>query len=570
MGNINTDESAEESLSKEWHSLFEYVYDAVVISKFETVEILETNPEAEDLFGEKREGLVGHSLSEFMSPFDLEMCKKKLRKNSFHYVPEAELRVEGEGVRVVASISMSTIPYHGKKAILSIFHDITERKRMEEQLRDRARRLQQTNEQLEELMHVISHDLTEPLRTIGSYSDMLRMKGTERLEEKSLERLERIKKSVRQMKRLLSDLSDLGRISEGKAIGSGAGEVKVSELVGEIEESFQGSYPEARIEVMDDFPRIPLSSVQLRVLLDNLISNGLKYNSPPRKVKVGFKYGEERKHPVFFVRDNGRGIEKEYQDRIFNMFERLEPEEDVQGTGAGLAFCKHIVESRGGRIWVESEPGRRSTFYFTLPGEGDQDNSETDRGRYREGGEEAPGSSSMYDPKTGLYSRDHFQETLEKEAERARRYNHPIAFLVVGFQLKKSKGVEVPFVATDSEEDEEVLLALEEEELLMALAGVIQDHVRNADVIARYDCNSFSIMLPETDGGVSKVAERLQEKLESSIQKSDLSQLPLEFDIGCSHWQPGRSGVGEERVKEVFEEAKRKAQEKDLEKESEA
>jgi|GEM_PF-1993351 len=264
-------------------------------------------------------------------------------------------------------------------ALMGSFLDVTElvkareelqkhRNQLEELVEERTVDLERANEQLEEMFQLISHDLREPLRTVGSYSDLIRINSSDQLDEKSLYRLDRIKKSVQRMKDFLHDLSDLARMGKSSEIES-KGKITMAKLVEEIKGELSGSYPEAQIEVMDEFPPLRLNVIQLRMIIRNLISNGVKYNSPPRTVKIGHERRDQEgvESLVVFVRDNGWGIREEYQEKIFDMFERLEPEGEIDGTGAGLAICKRIVESHGGEIWVESEPGVGSTFYFTLP-----------------------------------------------------------------------------------------------------------------------------------------------------------------------------------------------------------
>jgi signal transduction histidine kinase len=123
------------------------------------------------------------------------------------------------------------------------------------------------------------------------------------------------------------------------------------------------------LQVADDLPPVKGSKVRIHELFSNLIVNAIKYNDKALPtLRVGWQNDARHSDIVtFFVEDNGIGIEERYQERIFGIFEKLNPREDVEGTGAGLAICKRIVEEHGGRIWVNSEVGRGSTFYFTIP-----------------------------------------------------------------------------------------------------------------------------------------------------------------------------------------------------------
>lgn len=354
-------EAARET-AKKYRTLFEYAYDAILFSGFESGRIFEANPESANLLGYKTEELLDKNFADLLVSEKLESIKENLSKNRFSYKKQQELRTKS-GSRKVASMSSSLIEYQGKKTILTLFHDMTERAKLEEKLRERAESLKESNEQLEEIIHILSHDLKEPLRSIGTYSDMLFSKCKEDLDPASFNRLKKLKQNSAKLKNMLDNVSNLSKVSVG-----GAPEViDVEGLIEQIKGELTVNLGEATVKVETGFPEVKFDRFQLKVLLRNAISNSIKYNSPPKRVKVGYKKREENSDLTIFVEDNGQGIEEEYRDRVFDMFEQLDPEKGDNGMGAGLAFCKKIVQSHGGSISLESDLGEGTTLYFTLP-----------------------------------------------------------------------------------------------------------------------------------------------------------------------------------------------------------
>ncbi len=353
--------AAKES-AKKYKTLFEYAYDAIIFSGFESGRIFEANPESENLLGYKTEELLDSNFADLLVSEKLANIKQSLSKNKFSYREEQELRTKN-GSRRVATMSASLIGYQGKKTILTLFHDMTERAKLEDKLRNRAESLKESNEQLEEIIQILSHDLKEPLRSIGTYSDMLFSKCKEDLDSASFNRLKKLKQNSTKLKNMLDNVSNLSRVS----VGGSPEVIDIEGLIEQIKGELTVNLGEATVEVEKGFPEVKFDRFQLKVLLRNAISNALKYNKPPKRVKVGYENEENNSEITIFVEDNGQGIAEEYRDRVFDMFEQLAPEKEDNGMGAGLAFCKRIVQSHGGSISLESEPGEGTTLYFTLP-----------------------------------------------------------------------------------------------------------------------------------------------------------------------------------------------------------
>lgn len=233
--------------------------------------------------------------------------------------------------------------------------------------RDYARiqtELERSEESFQEFAHVVSHDLKTPLWVIGYSCDLLRKKVGDALDSETAKFLEASQDAVKRMGEQINDLLEYARVgSRGGALRTTDSEVALSQATALLEAEIGAT--RARIS-HDPLPAVKADPGQLVQLFQQIIENSLKYRrSEPPEIHVSSlrRNGEW----IFSVRDNGIGIEAAYTDRIFGVFQRLHAEHEYPGTGIGLALCQRILERHGGRIWVESEPGEGSTFYFTLP-----------------------------------------------------------------------------------------------------------------------------------------------------------------------------------------------------------
>ncbi len=248
---------------------------------------------------------------------------------------------------------------------------IIERMRTEEKLEDLLgqlklsnEKLKQSNIDLENYSYVISHDLRAPLRSIRSFSSFLLEDYANRLDDVGLDYLNRIDNAGDHMDSLIKDLLLLSRVGR-KFID--IIEVDLNELLDEIASDIEVIIEDnnARIEY-DKLPSILVPKIWMKELFLNLISNGIKFNQSENPI-VEVKCEDREEDWLFIVHDNGIGIEEKYHDQIFALFERLHSKEEYPGTGAGLAICKRIIENFGGKIWVKSQLGDGSTFYFSIP-----------------------------------------------------------------------------------------------------------------------------------------------------------------------------------------------------------
>jgi PAS domain S-box-containing protein len=242
--------------------------------------------------------------------------------------------------------------------------DISERKRMERALQLRTDDLVRSNAELEQFAYVASHDLQEPLRAVASYTQLLDRRYKGRLDEEADKFIDRITGAVARMQRLIQDLfaySRVGRPDDTRSV------VDCNVLVQQVVEDLNAAISESGAEVSwDELPTVRVEALQMRQLFQNLVGNALKFRggAAPR-IHISAKRNGDGW--LYSVRDNGIGIEPQYFDRIFVIFQRLHSRRAYAGTGLGLALCKKIVERHGGRIWVESEIGKGSAFFFSLP-----------------------------------------------------------------------------------------------------------------------------------------------------------------------------------------------------------
>ncbi len=261
-----------------------------------------------------------------------------------------------------------------------IFWDVTARKLAEEALEKAAADLSRSNKELEQFAYVASHDLQEPLRMVTSYTQLIARRYDDKLDGDAKDFMRFAVDGALRMQRLIQGLLEYSRVdAKGRPLERLDGNVMLDAALANLALSIEES--RARV-TRDTLPFVTGDSLQLTQLLQNLISNALKFRgSEPVQIHVSAKR-PTRTEPapstpappasgwIFSVRDNGIGIEPQYYERIFIIFQRLHTPDQYAGTGIGLAICKKIVERHGGRIWLESSPGAGTTFFFTLP-EGD-------------------------------------------------------------------------------------------------------------------------------------------------------------------------------------------------------
>jgi PAS domain S-box-containing protein len=245
--------------------------------------------------------------------------------------------------------------------------DITSQKRAEEEVRIKTQELLRSNAELEQFAYVASHDLQTPLRAISGYLNLLTKRCEGKLDGEADRFIQRTHENVLRMQRLIQDLLAFSRLTTRARPFE---PTDLNQVLGEVLEMLQPTIEESRAKITHGpLPTIRADYSQFLQLFQNLIGNALKFrDTRPPEVHIDAQRLERAW--LFSVKDNGIGIDPQYADRIFLIFQRLHPVDQYPGTGIGLAICKKIVERHGGRIWVESKPGEGANFLFFIPDSG--------------------------------------------------------------------------------------------------------------------------------------------------------------------------------------------------------
>jgi signal transduction histidine kinase/CHASE3 domain sensor protein len=249
-------------------------------------------------------------------------------------------------------------------AACHIARDISERKRFEDILLRQSEELKRSNAELEQFAYVASHDLQEPLRMVASYMQLLAERYQGQLDVKADKFIGYAVDGARRMQSLINDLLALSRVNSR---GAEFTPTECDSVLGRVLHDLNAAIRETNALVeCESLPTVAADEQQLGQLFQNLLGNALKFHAAETP-HIRLRAQQQQGMWLFTVQDNGIGIDPQHADKIFVLFQRLHSRQKYDGTGIGLAICKKIVERHGGRIWVESEPGKGSTFKFTLP-----------------------------------------------------------------------------------------------------------------------------------------------------------------------------------------------------------
>jgi len=323
------------------------------------------------MFGYERSDIIRQNI-EMLMP---ERFRSRHKTHRQKYIRDAETRFMGEGLPLFAQrkdgsafpveISLSPLRQGDEILVTCIVRDITQRKKNEAMLRTQARELEEKVREMDDFTHVVSHDLKEPLRGISAFSSILLEDYGARLDAEGLEHLQFLKISADRMQALIEDLlilSSIGRKDRHLL------DTDLNKILSIVLEALAFSIEERHAEIVctSALPVVCCDPTHIAEVFKNLLSNALKFNTKLRpKVEISAK--DAGKFTLVSVKDNGIGIDARYVEKIFGLFERLHPQETFEGTGAGLAICKKAIEGYGGKIWLESQLGAGTTFFFTLP-----------------------------------------------------------------------------------------------------------------------------------------------------------------------------------------------------------
>jgi len=338
-----------------------------IIIRFGTdLKIQYSNRDSKTL-GLSEKDLIGKSVNELGISKDVEkLWNSNLQKalktgdiQSFEYnLPE------NEEMRIFSSYVIPEICNGKVRSLIAVSRNITKRKKVEEQLKQTIRELERSNEELQSFAYITSHDLQEPLRTMGSYAGLLKRRYKGKFDQDADDFLDFMVDSAKRMKDMIQGLLDYSRVgTQGGKFRKFSSEEALSTALSNLHSSIE----ECQAEVThDNLPEIFADRDQITRVFQNLIGNALKFRREEITPKIHISAKKEGNEYIFSVSDNGIGIEEQYTERIFEVFKRLHAIGEYQGAGIGLAIVKRIIDCHGGHIWVESEPGNGSTFYFTI------------------------------------------------------------------------------------------------------------------------------------------------------------------------------------------------------------
>jgi len=324
--------------------------------------IVLVNSEVERLFGYDREELLGQKV-EVLIPERFRSGHPGLRTRYFASPVARRLGVgrdlfglRKDGSEIPIEIGLNPVKTDVELFVLSAIVDISERKRQ-------AEALERSNMELQRFAYVASHDLQTPMRSIASFVELLQSSYADKLDAQANDWLRRTVDSIGHLRTLVRDLLEYSRVDSQPHPFQ---RVSTREVFDRAVSLLDASVRESQANVTcGELPAVMGERSQLVRLMQNLIGNALKYrgkNSPRIHVSAERRGSEW----IFAVRDNGIGIAQKHHEKIFEIFQRLHDQQEYPGTGIGLAVCRRVVQRHGGRIWVESEPGRGSVFYFTI------------------------------------------------------------------------------------------------------------------------------------------------------------------------------------------------------------
>lgn len=364
----------EESESK-YRGVLENASDGIIITSLEG-KILDANRRLQSLLGYSREELLNLRVEKIHPPEDadkLRIAFTSIREHGFSLFEHLLLRKNGTTIPV--EVAGTFVSFGSQQVALGIFRDIRERKRIEAELlqyrhhlehlvEQRTAELMTINRELETFSYSVSHDLRAPLRAIKGFISAVNEDCSEQLDASCLDYLKRAQSASENMGCLIDDLL---RLSKTVRSEMHLKRISLSIVVMDILHELYVAAPERQVRcIVKEGIFAHADPTLVRSLLQNLLSNAWKFTRTCDEAVIEFGIADETSQPVYFVRDNGIGFDMIHAEDLFNPFYRLHTPAAYEGSGIGLATVKRIVHRHGGRVWVESEPGRGTTFYFTL------------------------------------------------------------------------------------------------------------------------------------------------------------------------------------------------------------
>jgi len=343
--------------------------EGVYLIKLEDGTIVSNNPAFEEMFGYNPGEMIGKDVAIVNAPIDKKPEETKdeimgiLKETGEWHGEVLNVKKDGTPFWCYANVSLFDHPEYGR-VIVSVHTDITERKKVKENIRILMEDLKRSNLELEQFAYIASHDLQEPLRMVSGFANLLEKRYRESLDKDAHDFIDFIIDGASRMHDLINDLLTFSRIgTQGILFKPTDMNVVLEATLNNVRIS---AIETNAIITNDPLPVIIADESQMVQLLQNLISNAIKFHGPvPPKIHIS---GEIKKNEwIFTIKDNGIGIDSKNFERIFVIFQRLHKKGEYSGTGIGLTVCKKIIQRHGGKIWVESELKKGSIFHFSIP-----------------------------------------------------------------------------------------------------------------------------------------------------------------------------------------------------------
>lgn len=366
-----TDRVAAENEIRDSRERYKKVFDYDPLPKWiydlETYTFLDVNQKALETYGYSKDEFLSMTIMDIRPKEDVPQMERLHHDVSHmdksHFGVYTHLKKNGDRIRM--DVTGHSLEYMGRDCMLVVCVDVTQNEHLNEELLKRAKELEISNADLERFAYVASHDLQEPLRMIASFLALLDKKYHDKLDDKARQYIHFAVDGAKRMRQIILDLLEFSRL------GGNDGDrehIDLNELVDEFKLLRRRLINETSAVIhCDKLPVILAHRPPVTLVFHNLLDNALNYSKKGVKPEIWVSYLDRGDNWEFAIRDNGEGIEKEYFDKIFVIFQRLHNHESIPGSGMGLATTKRIIESYGGKIWLESTPDEGSTFYFSVP-----------------------------------------------------------------------------------------------------------------------------------------------------------------------------------------------------------
>jgi len=358
-------QEALQASEEKFNKAFQLSPTGIALTNLVTGKYIDVNESFLKIIGFDREEIIGHDSLEakFIESNDREQILDEIKKEGSIRNKEIVFKKKS-GEMATLLVSTERININNERHMLSIIYDITDRIKAEAELKQKSEELARSNKELEQFAYVASHDLQEPLRMVNSYVQLLAERYKDKLDEDANDFIAFAVDGSNRMRILIQSLLEYSRVNRVNPFVP----INVNEVIQKVLRSISGTIEENKAIIkIDALPIIMGDAVLIGQLFQNLILNAIKFKrteEPPEIIISGKKINDTEY--LFSVKDNGIGIPKEYSEKIFVIFQRLHNKSEYPGAGIGLSICKKIVERHGGKIWVESEQGKGSTFYFTI------------------------------------------------------------------------------------------------------------------------------------------------------------------------------------------------------------